>query len=205
MARPKAAYHHGNLRQALIDAALELLEEGGLEGLSLRRVAAQIGVSHAAPLHHFASLRDLLTAISAVGFQRFTASMRAHRDAAPDDPQSQMRATVEGYVAYAVSSPAVFRLMFDSSRLDWTHEDLSTHARAAYGQLAEICAAAARALSLTRPHEVASLEHLVWSQAHGRAHLTIDGQFARTGSAGEAAAGGPLDLTALIFGAHRKG
>jgi AcrR family transcriptional regulator len=206
VARPrKAAYHHGNLRQALIDAALELLERDGLEGLSLRGVAARIGVSHAAPLHHFASLRDLLTAISAVGFLRFAASMRTRRDAAPDDAQSQMRAAMEGYVAFAVSSPALFRLMFDSSRLDWTHEDLLMHARAAYGQLAEICASASRLLSITSPDDVASLERLVWSQAHGRAHLTIDGQFARTRSAVEAVVPGTLDLTALVFGARRKG
>ena len=64
-------YHHGNLREALVAAALDLLESEGLEALSLRKVAAQVGVSHAAPGHHFPTLRDLLTSLASVGFVRF--------------------------------------------------------------------------------------------------------------------------------------
>ncbi len=209
MARPrKAAYHHGNLRQAIVDAALELLERDGLEGLSLRGVAARIGVSHAAPLHHFASLRDLLTAISAVGFARFAESMRASKAQAPADPRSQMRAALDGYRDFAVSSPALFRLMFDSSRVDWSREELFANARVAYDHLAQICAPAARHLGLTSPAEIAGLERMVWSQAHGRAHLMIDGQFKRTGGrdadSDEASSAEALDLADLIFGAPAK-
>jgi AcrR family transcriptional regulator len=90
MARQKS-YHHGDLRQALIDTGLDMLEEQGLEGLTLRKLAARIGVSHAAPEHHFPTLRHLMTAFAVEGFKLFAASMREAMAAAADDPAEQLR------------------------------------------------------------------------------------------------------------------
>lgn len=72
----KRSYHHGDLRRALVDEGLALLESQGLAGLSLRAIAARAGVSHAAPKNHFGNLRGLLTAMAAEGFRRHAAAMR---------------------------------------------------------------------------------------------------------------------------------
>ena len=84
--------------EALLAAALDLLEEDGLDKLSLRRVAARVGVSHAAPAHHFPTMRSLQTALATIGFVRFDAAMREARDAASPDPMAQLRAAERGYL-----------------------------------------------------------------------------------------------------------
>jgi AcrR family transcriptional regulator len=191
-------YHHGQLRDALTQAALRILEAEGLEALSLRRVAAMVGVSHSAPAHHFPTLRALHTALAAIGFARFESAMRLAREAAPPDPVEQMRAACRGYLAYATTNPALFRLMFTFSALDWDEPALCRISQAAYDQLAQIVAPAAARLGLTSPEAVAALERLVWSQIHGEAHLMIDKKLAPV-EAGAA----PVDLAALLFAAPR--
>ncbi len=191
----KPPYHHGDLRNALLGAALDLLEADGLEKLSLRRVAARVGVSHAAPAHHFPTLRALLNALAIIGFQRFDAAMRAARSAAPPDPPAQMRAAERGYLAYAEANPALFRLMFTTTLLDWDDPALVAAGDAGYAQLVEICAPAAAHLGLADPAGRAALEALVWSVAHGRAHLAIEGKLPPMADAPAA-----VDLTGLLFG-----
>jgi AcrR family transcriptional regulator len=210
--RPRTGYHHGDLRNALIEAALATLEAEGADRLSLRGVASAVGVSHAAPAHHFGSLKGLRTALAAVGFERFAAAMRAARAEAPDDPIEQLRAARVGYLAFAVASPALFRLMFTSPELDWTQDALCHAARHARQELSDYCGAAARHLGLTDPHAVLQLEHLVWAEAHGEAHLVIDGRIPPSTALPEIAkesaeVPNPLnviDLAALIYAAPRR-
>lgn len=187
-------YHHGDLRNALLAAALDLLEEDGLDKLSLRRVAARVGVSHAAPAHHFPTMRALLTALATIGFTRFDAAMRAAREAATPDPMAQLRAAERGYLAYAEANPALFRLMFTTTLLDWGDPDLVAAGDAGYAQLVEICAPAAQHLGIDHADGRAALEQLVWSQAHGRAHLAIEHKLPPS------AATPAVDLTGLLFG-----
>jgi AcrR family transcriptional regulator len=169
-------YHHGDLRNALLQAALLILERDGLEGLSLRAVAADVGVSHAAPNHHFGSLRALRNAVAALGYERFAAAIRMERSLAPSTPKDQMRAASRGYLAFATANPALFRLMFSCDLLDWSNGELQQAARLARQQLVDICAPAAARLGFSDEASRAMIENLVWSQIHGRAHLTIDGQ-----------------------------
>lgn len=194
---PKPKYHHGDLRNALLLAALDILEADGLDALSLRGVAARVGVSHAAPAHHFPTLRALLNGLATIGFERFAASMRDARARAPADPASQMRAAERGYLDFAVSQPALFRLMFTATLLDWDDAALIAAADAGRGQLVEICAPAATHLGLTNPETRAALERLVWSQAHGRAHLTIERKFPADCVLPDDA--GAIDLARLLF------
>src|SRR5690349_16003682 len=112
-------YHHGDLRNALLTAALAIVEENGLEGLSLRKVAARVGVSHAAPEHHFPTLRHLQNAMATIGFELFVRSIDDERAASSDSREEQLRAAARGYLAYAKAHPALFRLMFTSNLLDW--------------------------------------------------------------------------------------
>src|SRR4051812_35887744 len=75
-------YHHGALRDALLEAAERVLERDGLAGLTLRAVAREAGVSHAAPTHHFGDLTGLLSELAAIGFARFNAAMASSSDSA---------------------------------------------------------------------------------------------------------------------------
>ncbi len=195
----KKAYHHGNLRNALIGAALEILETDGVEGLTLRGVAARAGVSHAAPAHHFPNIKSLLTALCTIGFLRFHDMVEKSCAAAPMDGPSQLRAANAGYLAFAVSQPELFRLMFSTPASDWTDENLCAASLRARAQLAAICAPAADALGLTAPDDRGRLERLVWSCAHGHAHLLIEG---RLSAQSPESGSGIMDIAALIFSAR---
>jgi AcrR family transcriptional regulator len=191
-------YHHGDLRQALVTEALALLEEGGLEALSLRKIAARAGVSHAAPEHHFPTLRHLLNALAIEGFTRFAASMRAEMQASPALPAEQLRAATRGYLAFAVGRPHLFRLMFSADRLDWEDESLCRAAVAPRNLLSEICRPVAVIRGVDTPEGRARIEQLVWSQIHGFSHLVIDGKFGAEDSGCELDVGA-LDLASLLI------
>ena len=205
MARPKAGdagrYHHGSLREALAQAGLDMLERDGLEALSLRSLAAAVGVSHAAPAHHFGTAKGLRSALAAIGYQRFAEGMRLARAAAAlSGPEAQMRAAASAYLAFAQGHPALFRLMFTQALLDWSDLALQEHAGTARRQLSEICEPAAARLGVVDPQARTALEHLVWSSVHGRAHLAIDGQLSPALPAGPDQPREAPDLPALLFG-----
>ena len=111
---PKAVkpYHHGDLKNALVGAGIDLLETQGLPGLSLRAIAAAVGVSHTAPKNHFGSLRGVLTAIGIEGFHRHAAFMRQGVDAA-SGPKARQLAAME---AYAVLADISVGLDWDKAR-----------------------------------------------------------------------------------------
>lgn len=198
MARQKS-YHHGDLRQALIETGLEMLEEHGLEGLTLRKLAARVGVSHAAPEHHFPTLRHLLTAFATEGFRLFATSMRSAMAEVSDDPAEQLRAASRGYLDFASTRPHLFRLMFTANRLDWDDPALGPPANAAHAVLEEISLPVAKRLNRDTPEGRAAVEQLVWSQIHGHAHLMIDGKLQQEGVTGHEPFAAPLDLASVLL------
>jgi AcrR family transcriptional regulator len=175
MTRKKHSYHHGNLRPTLLEAGIALLETRGLEGLSLRQVAASAGVSHAAPAHYFPSLKHLLTALAAIGFERFDTAMRLERNVAAKSAAQQLQAAAMGYAKFAAANPGLFRLMFSKALLDASDPILRQHANAAFAQLEAICAPLLAMLAV-EAGDAGELQKLVWSAAHGYAHLYIEGQ-----------------------------
>ena len=161
-------YHHGDLRAALLAAAEAELAEVGVEGFSLRKVARRAGVSHAAPAHHFGDVGGLLTALAAEGYRRFLATQGRHEAGAAPDAAAQMVAAGQGYVAFAMERPALFRLLFGSSRPDYDAPDLQAAAGAAYGHLVDqVTAAGGQTMA-----DVAA----VWAIAHGLADLMAAGR-----------------------------
>jgi AcrR family transcriptional regulator len=108
-------YHHGDLRRALVEAAVRVLEREGAGGLSLRAVAREAGVSPAAPYHHFKDKEDLQAAVAASGFERMTQSMRDAALEAPD-AQSRLNAIGVAYVCFARDHAAIYHLMYDRGR-----------------------------------------------------------------------------------------
>jgi AcrR family transcriptional regulator len=107
-------YHHGDLRRALLRAAIDVLEREGSSALSLRAVAREAGVSPAAPYHHFKDKSELLGAVAAEGFERLRVAIAAALDAARgQDVRSAMGLA---YVEFARANPALYRVMWESAR-----------------------------------------------------------------------------------------
>ena len=98
-------YHHGDLHGALLKAAETVLERDGLAGLTLRAVAREAGVSHAAPTHHFGDLTGLLSELAAIGYRQFSAAMVAARSAGT---QPSRAGQAKAYVAYAQAHPGLY-------------------------------------------------------------------------------------------------
>src|SRR4051812_20909695 len=104
-----APYHHGDLHEALLQAAERVLERDGLAGLTLRAVAREAGVSHAAPTHHFGDLTGLISELAAIGFRMFNAAM-AVANASETHPMMKGMASAKAYVAFAQAHPGIYGL-----------------------------------------------------------------------------------------------
>jgi len=176
MAKTKDSYHHGDLRAALLAAGEEVLAETGVEGFSLRLVAKRVGVSHSAPAHHFGDAQGLLTALAAEGFRRFLLAMRARQDGIDDDdPRALLLASGHGYVDFAESAPALFRLMFASDRIRRDAPDFVETSEAAFRHLVDDVA---RLRGVSPFEDAAAMADVMasWSMVHGFAELLISGR-----------------------------
>lgn len=162
-----APYHHGNLRQALLEAALIILERDGEAGLGLRDLARAVGVSPAAPYRHFDNRAALLEALAVTGFQRFTAAMDTVASTNPPDLLSAMGKT---YVLFALNNAALFRLMFSPQLKRDNRPGLRMAADAAFASLSQISG------GNTPDGRIAALA--AWARVHGLAVLLLDGQIA---------------------------
>ncbi|MGH2940792.1 MAG: TetR/AcrR family transcriptional regulator [Solirubrobacterales bacterium] len=109
-------YHHGNLRSALLSAAERTLRARGLQELSLRELAREVGVSHGAPRRHFPDRQALLDALAESGFERLGAELRAAGERAGDEFQPRLEATAAAYIRFATANPALLDLMFASKQ-----------------------------------------------------------------------------------------
>ena len=168
-------YHHGALRDALLEAAERVLERDGLSGLTLRAVAREAGVSHAAPTHHFGDLTGLVSELAAIGFRQFSAAMVA-AGASSEVPLEKGIARAHAYVGYAQAHPGMYGLMFRTERLDMKRPSLHEAANAAFAGLAGAIGASrheqisAQALSLDQAAAIAR----AWSLVHGFTMLLLD-------------------------------
>ncbi len=169
-------YHHGDLKNALIRSGVEILSTEGVHGLSLRKVAAHAGVSHAAPYAHFADKQALIAAISTEGFRRLYERVQATSEAYDHDPQRQFVETAWVYVQFALDDPAHFKIMF-SGVLEQEKDypefvEMSRKNFQSVVALVESCQAA----GLLRPGPADELAVSVWSLVHGFIALTLEGQ-----------------------------
>lgn len=165
-------HHHGNLRQALVEAGIELLKDGGLEALSLRKCAARAGVSHAAPAHHFDGVDGLRVAIAEEGFVRFRQRMLDFADAAEQTPRGRLHGICEGYLAFAREDPALYDLIFSFRATSRLIEEMQVNSAPAYQVLRDTCA------PLVPPGaDPLVIETQVWSLVHGFALLILSGRF----------------------------
>jgi AcrR family transcriptional regulator len=171
----EAPYHHGALHEALLKAAETVLERDGLAGLTLRAVAREAGVSHAAPTHHFGDLTGLVSELAAIGFRQFNAAM-AVASAEGTLPIEKAVARAKAYVAYAQAHPGMYGLMFRTERLDMSRPSLHEAASASFAGLAGAIGASRHehieeeALSLDQAAAIAR----AWSLVHGFTMLLLD-------------------------------
>jgi AcrR family transcriptional regulator len=129
-------YHHGDLRAALLVAALEIIEDTGPQGLTIREVARRAGVSHAAPYRHFADKDELILAVVEQGFTLLHEHMMAARELAGSDPLAAFAASGEAYVSFALRYSTYYRVMFSGDLLNSTgHESLQHTSSAAFTQM----------------------------------------------------------------------
>ena len=182
----KRSYHHGDLKEALIEAGEAVLADRGLQGFTLRECARRAGVSHAAPKHHFGDVRGLLTEIAARGFTHLTRRLRTKLRAAGDDLDAQFLATSEAYLGFAEAYPEHFRIMFRSDLIDVYAPNVLAAAHETFKELTNVIHRQHREpeigpelvdLGLMSPHVVNDIA-LCWSYVHGLAHLKVEGQLA---------------------------
>lgn len=161
-----AAFHHGNLAEALVDAAEELVEREGLAAVSLREAARRAGVSHAAPYRHFSSRDALLAAVASRGF----ISLRDAFENAASMPGSFLLAVGQTYVRFALANPGLFRLMFGSGLDRRLYPEMAAAADSAFGVLLR----ATTERGSNAPEDAALG---AWALAHGLAQLAAEHQF----------------------------
>ncbi|UCI06176.1 TetR/AcrR family transcriptional regulator [Mesorhizobium sp. B1-1-8] len=170
------AYHHGDLREALIRAADTILAERGVEGFSLREAARRAHVSPAAPAHHFGSSAGLLTEVAILGFQELARHIDIERTAG--NPTARLKRQGVGYVRFALAFPGRFHLMFRHELLLSDDARLAAASEQAKTPIAQTIAAL-RGLPEDAELDTGARAMLLaaWSAVHGFAHLALDGKF----------------------------
>ncbi|MFB7506228.1 TetR/AcrR family transcriptional regulator [Streptomyces broussonetiae] len=167
MPKSGSSYHHGDLRAACLRAAIELLEEGGGSGLSLRAVARRAGVSPTAPYRHYADRDALVSAVAAEGYRELAAALAAVHPSpsTPDD----LAAVAVAYVGFALDHPAMFRAMF----VEPCDPDSDERVAAAAVVSGYVDALVRSAFPGAEP---TALSTAVWALVHGLAFLHLDGK-----------------------------
>ena len=167
-------YHHGNLREALLEAAIRLIAEVGPTAFTLREVARRARVSHNAPYRHFRNRDDLMAAVAAQGFRELTEAMVQAAGSKTDAPE-RLKSAGLGYVTFALRRPEHFTVMFDAPISKDKHPDSAAAAEEAFATLlgfVKNCQDEGRLPS----GDLRQMALLAWTMVHGIAKLAITGR-----------------------------
>src|SRR3982074_3167383 len=178
--RAQRGYHHGNPKEALLQAALNLIAQKGAAGFTFADAARMAGVSPAAPYRHFRDRDELLSSIAQRGFEQFEAVLTSAWDDGRPDTVTPFERVGNAHPAFAPQEPAFYSAMFESGLPVDLNPTLMAASERAFGV---ICAAAERLAALTppgvtRPPPLMMALH-IWSMAHGVASLFARGDAAR--------------------------
>jgi AcrR family transcriptional regulator len=173
-------YHHGDLKNALIQAGMEILAREGVGGLSLRKVAKQAGVSHAAPYAHFTDKQALIAAISTEGFKQLYSQIESVKETYRTDPETLLIETAWAYVQFALHAPDRFKLMFSSVlEKEKDYPDFVEISQKNFRQVVEIIEICQEAGILkTGDPDLIALS--LWGAVHGFVSLLLEGQISHT-------------------------
>lgn len=170
----KNTYHHGDLRQSLIDAAIDLISEEDISDLSLRQVARRVGVSHNAPYRHFEDKDALLAAVAEQGFQSLRVAMETARQGMPTDASQRLEAIGIAYVNFALAQPFHYRLMFGSYRCNLSqYSALAEAAQQSFMVLVNTIREGQSA-GVFRSADPVNMARVAWSLVHGQSMLALD-------------------------------
>ena len=167
-------YHHGNLRQSLITSALDIIEQDGLEQLSMRTLSDKIGVSRSALYHHFKNKNDLLAAIAEHGFDRLNTMMERY---GPTEQRQlgHIEEAILDYLKFATEHPAQYGLMFGKTLWQSDGETaFQRHAKSCFKQFVALFDALQKQGHLNTQEPPLMLAQIIWSSLHGIATLTND-------------------------------
>lgn len=177
----KKSYHHGNLREALLDAASEILKSEGAGALNLRKVAKHAGVSAPALYSHFSDKRELLAHVAARGYGLFSQSMRKQLPEQAEATGESLMGLARGYVYFAVEHPALFQLMFSADLGDLSSmPELALASSESYQLLEKSVELHVAASKSTIPTDIAITA--AWSIVHGLASLLNEKRISVTDS-----------------------
>ncbi|RVV99884.1 TetR/AcrR family transcriptional regulator [Mesobaculum littorinae] len=196
---PKQGYHHGNLRQALVDAALVLIEERGPTGFTLSEAAKSAGVTPAAVYRHFAGREDLIAEAARQGYEIFADLMAYAHDSGGDSDLASFEATGRAYLAFARRHPGHYVAMFESGISINRTPDLARVAGRAFAVLDRAAEGLTRHIPQDRRPPARMISSHVWAMSHGVVEL-----FAR-GAPGTRAPYPPEDLLESGIGIYLRG
>jgi AcrR family transcriptional regulator len=197
----KRAYHHGDLKNALIETALAHIARDGARALSLRDVARSAGVSHTASYRHFPNKESLLAAIAEQGFHFLSEAMRAATAAHGEDPVTALRLAGVAYVEFGVHYPDHLQVMFGD--LIARAEDYPTLVAASKDTYELLAAIVREGLRIGRLHgpDERTVALAAWSLVHGLALLIAGGQIRAERGQGAS----PRDLAMVVTGLLYQG
>jgi AcrR family transcriptional regulator len=169
-------YHHGDLKNALIQAAIETLSADGVNVLSLRKVAQRAGVSHAAPYAHFTDKQALIAAISTEGYRKLFDCLASVVEQYRHDPLRQLIETAWAYVQFALREPAHFKITLSGMvEKEQEYPALVEMTQKAFGLVVEVTEACQQA-GILKPGPSDQMAVSVWSMVHGFTSLFLEGQ-----------------------------
>lgn len=171
----RRGYHHGGLKEALVEAARALMAEHGPHGFTLSEAAKRVGVTAAAPYRHFADRRDLMSELARRGFDLFAERLAGAWDDGRPEPGAAFRRMGRAYLTFATGEPGLYTAMFDNAR-SLQGQAAAFVANKAFDGLSH---AAARIIMTGggNPAEIRRLALEIWALAHGTAMLTLAGHF----------------------------
>jgi AcrR family transcriptional regulator len=171
----KRAYHHGDLERALIETAVQVIQEEGVQALTLRDVGARLGVSRTALYRHFDGKEALLARVASEGFKRFHSALAKAADGARARRADPLPAMALAYLRFARAHPSHYRTMF-SSAVDMTGDaELARHGEAAFNVLLDAIRAGQRQGRI-RAGDPVQLAEITWAMSHGIATLGMANQ-----------------------------
>jgi len=166
-----STYHHGNLREVLIAEGAKIVEEKGVNALTLREISERAGVSRTAPYRHFADKSELLEAIREAGFTEFAEALESARDSATGRFAARLEAMGRAYLRFAEERRPYYQVMFGERR-----SRVNPVGDRAFGVL-ESLIRAGQASGDVRPGDSVAMAKIVWALVHGIATLRLDVNF----------------------------